>query len=61
VTDLFNWPDDMPISDAVGEAMGFASMCWDPSPTGVFESELASRATDELIEFIHRKQIGVPL
>ena len=60
-TPIFNWPDDFPIDDAVGEAMGYASMCWDPAPEGVFDSERASDAADELVAFLRRKQIGLPL
>ena len=58
-TPIFNWPDDFPIEDAIGEAMGYASMCWDPSPEGVFDSERASDAQEELVAFLRRKQIGV--
>lgn len=33
----------------VGEQIGFASMCWNPKPTGVFESTDASMAVDAII------------
>ena len=55
---IFNWPSDTPIHEAVMQAMGFASMCWEPRPTGVFDSEKAEMAGEELIAFLRRKQIG---
>ena len=33
---------------AVFEAIGYASNCWEPKPTGVFDSEKASRCAVEL-------------
>lgn len=36
------------LSGAIGEALGYASMCWDTVPTGVFDSEAALAVVDEL-------------
>lgn len=30
------------------EAIGKVSLCWEPKPTGVFETEKASKIADEL-------------
>jgi hypothetical protein len=38
------------LRQAVGEAMGYASRCWDEN--GVFESEKASEAVDDLLNAI---------
>lgn len=37
------------LSTLVGEALGAASMCWDPKPEGVFQSEEASAIVDALL------------
>jgi len=37
------------INELVMQAIGEASMCWNPTPTGVFDSENAARIGDELI------------
>ena len=36
----------------VFEAIGEASMCWENTPTGVFDSDRAKRIGDDLIKFI---------
>ena len=41
-----------PLSTLVGEAMGAVSVCWDPTPTGVFMSEAASAIVDDLLDAI---------
>jgi hypothetical protein len=56
---IFNWTDDTPIHEAVLETLGYASLCWEPPPDGVFVSEAASVAGEELIAFLRRKQIGL--
>jgi hypothetical protein len=30
----------------IGECAGYVSLCWDPRPTGVFDSQLAADAVD---------------
>ena len=53
---LFNWPDDVPVDQAIGEAIGAASMCWEhPERAGVFNSERASQIVDELMALLRRK------
>ncbi len=37
------------LNTAIGEAIGEASMCWIPSPTGIFDSSRASRIVDDLL------------
>jgi len=38
-----------PLTQVLGEAVGAASMCWDPKPEGVFDSEAASAIVDGLV------------
>jgi len=41
------------LSEAVHQALGFASVCWEPMDcTGVFESDRAAQAADELTGII---------
>jgi len=40
------------LEEAVGMTVGYASMCWNPRPTGDFDSTEASEAAQELIEWI---------
>lgn len=40
------------LQEAVGLAMGHVSMCWEPSPTGVFESTDAAKMVDKLVAWI---------
>lgn len=45
----------IPIVQAIGEAIGAASMCWVPIPEGVFDSERASEIVDVLLGYLgHR-------
>lgn len=37
-----NQDGSLPIREAIGQAIGAGSMCWDPRPTGAFDSETAS-------------------
>lgn len=39
----------------VGECIGEASMCWHETPTGVFDSERASKVCDKIFEAFHLK------
>lgn len=39
------------ISQRIGEAMGVASVCWIPKPTGVFDSTQASKAVDHVMKY----------
>lgn len=38
-----------PLRTVLGEALGAASMCWDPVPEGVFQPEQASEILEELV------------
>ena len=40
------------LRSAVFQALGYASTCWDETPTGVFDSERAVEAGDKLLAFI---------
>jgi hypothetical protein len=40
------------MGQAVFQALGFASVCWTESPSGVFESEQAKQVGDELMGII---------
>lgn len=40
------------LSRLVFEALGGASMCWDPRPTGVFQSEEAIEIAERLLKAI---------
>jgi hypothetical protein len=54
----FNWGEDTPIPEAIGQAFGRVSMCWLPTPTGVFQSTEAIATLDELLEFLQAKSVG---
>lgn len=41
-------PEEIPLSQWIGEALGAASMCWDPRPEGVFDGESAGKIADSL-------------
>ena len=38
----------------IGEGMGSVSMCWDPAPTGVFQSTMASQIVDEIMGEVNK-------
>lgn len=42
---------------AIGLALGAASMCWDPRPTGVFDSTKAGELVDELIAHLRKLRL----
>ena len=42
------------MSEAICTAIGEASMCWDPEPTGVFDAERATDAGERLFDEIVR-------
>lgn len=56
---MFKWTEDTPVDEAVGEAIGAGSMCWNPPPMGAFDSERATEIVEELMGFLRRKQIGL--
>lgn len=42
------------LRDAIGEAVGAASVCWSNSPNGVFDEKQANRIVDDLVEWVER-------
>ena len=42
------------IREAVQVGAGTVSVCWLPKPTGVFQSEVALRTTDQIISKIYK-------
>lgn len=52
---IFGWQIDTPVDQMIGEAVGAASMCWNPKPEGVFDPERASAIVDELIAALRAK------
>jgi hypothetical protein len=53
---IFNWPYDKPVPDAIMEAIGAASMCWEhPEQAGVFQNERAAEIGEELLTFLKKK------
>lgn len=49
------------IKEIVFESLGYVSMCWEPKPTGVFDSVLATDKGNELMEQVknHAKQQSI--
>lgn len=58
MSDFFHDVDNL--NDAIGETAGFVSFCWDPKPTGMFESDKASKALNELFKWIDTHYVLVP-
>jgi hypothetical protein len=48
-----------PLFEALFQTTGFASMCWDPKPEGLFDSEAAARAANNLGQLIADALEGV--
>lgn len=42
----------MKITQQMGFAVGYASLCWEPKPHGVFNSTQASKAVDHAMKYI---------
>jgi hypothetical protein len=61
---LARWPIlgfqyDTPVDEAIGIALGAASMCWEhPQAAGVFDSQRAAAISEELLSFIRYKVLG---
>jgi hypothetical protein len=50
------WTIETPVHEAIGQAIGAASMCWEhPENAGVFDSTRAVELVDELIAFLQSK------
>lgn len=58
-TTIFDWNDDTPIYEAIGNAIGLASLCWSVPPEGLFDDARASKIVDELNLFIANRVLGV--
>jgi hypothetical protein len=43
---------DNSIEKKIHEAIGEASMCWKPRPTGVFDSRRAAEIADKLVDAV---------
>lgn len=43
---------DKQLKEALGELAGACSLCWNPKPSGVFDSTQASKFVDEYFEKI---------
>lgn len=55
---IFTWSEETPVPDAVFEALGAASVCWSSMRgTGEFQAARCMAIGNELIEFLHRKQV----
>lgn len=53
---IFGWPVDKPAHEAIGEAIGAASMCWKHvERAGVFDSTRAAMIADELEALLKAK------
>jgi hypothetical protein len=47
------------LSEAIGQAIGFGSLCWDPKPEGVFDSVLAGTAVGALQYYVEQTTVPV--
>ena len=60
MTRIFTWPVDTPIHQAIGEAIGAASVCWEHrthlEAAGVFDGERANQIVEDLLDLLQRKQ-----
>lgn len=52
-------PEDLPLNEWVGQALGAASMCWDPRPIGVFDGTRCAHIMDGLMAHINGVIDGV--
>jgi hypothetical protein len=48
------------VEGAVFLAVGAASMCWDETPKGIFDSTRAKEIGDALVEFIRANTVAKP-
>jgi hypothetical protein len=56
------WPTDTPLDEAIGEAIGAASVCWThPEGAGVYLPDQATEIVKALLDLIQRKQLGPEL
>lgn len=55
ISPWINWTTDTPIDRIIGEAVGAASMCWNPPPEGVFDPARANDIVDAVMDVLRRK------
>lgn len=56
MTERFTPTDpDCNMRQFIGEAVGYATMAWDPRPTGVFVSEQGKAALDAILERVEKE------
>jgi hypothetical protein len=50
----FTYADDghLTLESAIYQALGYASVCWSETPTGIFDSDRCKEAGDALIAFV---------
>ena len=46
------------IKREIGETAGYVSLCWEPKPTGVFDSETAARAVEESVARLYAEHVA---
>lgn len=57
---IMEWTEDTPVHEAVMQAIGAASVCWEnPGGAGVFDSGRAVDLSNELLDFL-RMKLWVP-
>lgn len=44
------------VDSAVFQALGYASMCWEETPKGIFQSDDAKQCGDVLLEFLRAQE-----
>lgn len=47
-----NWIEEEALSEKINLALGEASMCWKPIPSGIFQTDKALEIGNELFNFI---------
>lgn len=52
---IFTLEDSTSLEESVFRTLGYASMCWETIPTGVFHSTAAKQAGEELLKWIRVK------
>jgi len=54
---IMHYDPQTPLRSAVMQALGTASMCWDPPPTGVFDSRQAAAIGEELCDLLRLNNV----
>ena len=54
--------ENLTVREILGELAGYASMCWSKTPKGRFESDKASKASDQALSSLREIVLGcVPI